>query len=215
MFLFDKNLYIIIIKDMETIEKIFSKNLIKYRTLMGLKQIELAKMINYSDKSISKWERGEGLPDLKATIKLCEIFGVSVDDMLKETNDHDKKISKTITNKNKKHLLVSLLSTSVVWLVATIVYISLLIFRVHGPIWLPFIYAIPISAIVLTVFSSIWGTNLLQFLSISLILWGIIFSITFSIPAKLIWFICVIGAVGQVMILLWFALRHLKNKKSN
>ena len=90
---------------MENIEKIFSKNLTKYRTLMGLKQSELAKKINYSDKSISKWERGEGLPDLKATSKLCEIFGITIDDMLKENDDHSGKISKTIMFKNKKHFL--------------------------------------------------------------------------------------------------------------
>lgn len=199
---------------METIEKIFSKNLTKYRQSLNLTQADLAKKINYSDKSISKWERGEGLPDLKATIKICEIFGISIDDMLKETDDHDKKISKTITAKNKKHLLISLLSASVVWLIATITYTSLLIFKVNGKIWLPFIYAIPTSAIVFTVFSSIWANIYLQFLSISLILWGMIFSIACSVPAELIWFISVIGAVGQIMILLWFALKKLKQKKN-
>lgn len=199
---------------METIEKIFSKNLTKYRTSLGLTQIDLAKQINYSDKSISKWERGEGLPDLKATVKLCEIFDVSIDDMLKETTDHDKKISKTIVNKNKKHLLISLLSASIVWLIATICYISLLIFKVDGKIWLPFIYAIPTSAIVLTIFCVLWARSFLQFLSISLIMWGIIFSITCSIQTKLIWFITVIGAVLQFMIILWFALVHLKHKKN-
>lgn len=199
---------------MENIEKTFSKNLIKYRTLMGLKQSELAEMINYSDKSISKWERGEGLPDLKATAKLCEIFGVTVDDMLKENNEHDKKISKTLTIKNKRHFLTSLLSAGVVWLIATIVYVCLLIFKVPGKIWLPFIYAIPISAIILTIFSSIWGKLVYQFLSVSLILWGIIVSIACSVPADLIWFIAVIGAVSEVLILMWFALVRLKQKKS-
>ena len=95
---------------MENLEKVFSKNLIKYRTLMGLKQSEIAKKINYSDKSISKWERGEGLPDLKATKNLCDIFGITIDDMLRENDDHKKKITKTIIIKNKKHVITSLLS---------------------------------------------------------------------------------------------------------
>lgn len=200
---------------MESLEKIFSKNLIKYRTLMGLKQSELAKKINYSDKSISKWERGEGLPDLKATKNLCDIFGVSIDDMLKENDDHKTKISKTIITKNKKHFLTSLLSASIVWLVATIVYVSLIIAEVKGNIWLPFIYAIPVSSIVFIVFSSIWGNNLLQFLCITLLLWGVILSITLSTPISNIWFICVIGAVCQTMIAMWFALVRLKKKRKN
>lgn len=199
---------------MENIEKVFSKNLTKYRTSLGLTQAELAKQINYSDKSISKWERGEGLPDLKASLKLSEIFGISIDDLLKETTNHEKNISKTIVTKNKRHLLISMLSAGLVWLIATIVYVSLVIFKVDGKIWLPFIYAIPVSSIVLTVFSSLWGKLVYQFLSVSLIMWGIIFSIACSVPADLIWFICVIGAVGQILILLWFALKKLKLKKN-
>ena len=199
---------------MNNLEKTFSKNLTKYRTLMGLKQSELAKMINYSDKSISKWERGEGLPDLKATIKLCEIFGITVDDMLKENDDYDKKITKTIVVKNKKHTLVSILSASLVWFVATIVYISLLITQTPGDIWLTFIYAIPVSSIVLLVFSSIWGNNVHQAICVSCILWGIILSIAFSISTRLIWFIAVIGAVFQIMIILWFILKKLRARKS-
>ena len=200
---------------MENLEKVFSKNLIKYRNLMGLKQSELAKMINYSDKSISKWERGEGLPDLKATKSLCDIFGITIDEILKENNDHEKKITKTIINKRRKHFITSLLSTSIVWLIATIVYVSLLICKVDGNIWLPFIYAIPISAIVLIVFSSLWGTNLLRFLCVSLLLWGVIISVTLSTPIENIWYVCEIGAVGQFMIVLWFSLVHLARKRKN
>lgn len=200
---------------MESLEKVFSKNLIKYRNLMGLKQSELAKMINYSDKSISKWERGEGLPDLKATKSLCDIFGITVDDMLKENSDHEKKITKTIINKRRKHFITSLLSTSIVWLIATIVYVSLLICKVDGNIWLPFIYAIPISAIVLIVFSSLWGNNLLQFLCVTLLLWGVIISVTLSTPIDNIWYVCEIGVVGQIMIVLWFSLVHLARKRKN
>ena len=202
-------------KTMENLEKIFSKNLTKYRTLMNLKQSELAKMINYSDKSISKWERGEGLPDLKATKKLCDIFGVTIDDMLKENDDHKTKITKTINTKNKKHFLTSLLSASIVWLIATIVFVSLIIAGVSGKIWLPFIYAIPISAIVFIVFSSLWANNFLQFLCISLLVWGSMLSITLSTPLNNIWFVCMIGGVCQIMIILWFGLKTLKHKKKN
>ena len=200
---------------MKNLENIFSKNLIKYRNLMGLKQSELAKKINYSDKSISKWERGEGLPDLKATKNLCDIFGISIDDMLKENDDHKTKITKTILTKNRKHFITSLLSASIVWLIATIVYVSLVIAQVQGKLWLPFIYAIPISSIVFIVFSSIWGNNALQFLCITLLLWGVILSITLSTSITNIWFICVIGAVCQTMIAMWFALIRLKKKRKN
>lgn len=212
--LFDKDTTFVIINTMDNVESVFSKNLIKYRTLMGLRQSDLAKKINYSDKSISKWERGEGLPDLKATIKLCGVFGISIDDMLKEHQEHNESISQTIALKNKKHILTSLLSASLVWFIATVIYIALFIAKVPGNIWITFIYAIPISSIVLLVFSCIWGTNSLQAICVSLILWGFIFSIASSIKTDLIWFICIIGAAFQVMTILWFALRKLHSRKN-
>ena len=134
---------------------------------------------------------------------------------MKENNDHEKKITKTIINKRNKHFITSILSTSLVWLIATIVYVSLLICKVDGNIWLTFIYSIPISAIVLIVFSSLWGTNLLRFLCVSLLLWGVIISVTLSTPIENIWYVCEIGAVGQFMIILWFSLVHLAIKRKN
>lgn len=198
---------------MNNIESIFSKNLIKYRTAMGLRQSDLAKKINYSDKSISKWERGEGLPDLKATILICDVFGISVDDILQKHDEHESNISQTISIKNKKHILTSLLSASLAWFTATVIYITLFIARIPGNIWLPFVYAFPISSIILLVFASIWGNNTLQALCVSAILWGVILSIAFSINIKLIWFIAIIGAVFQVIIFMWFTLKRLKKRK--
>lgn len=48
----------------------------------GMIQIDLSEKINYSDKSISKWERGDGIPDVPTLVQLAEIFGVSVDELI-------------------------------------------------------------------------------------------------------------------------------------
>ena len=42
----------------------FAKNLCEYRKMFKLTQAELAEKLNYSDKAVSKWERGESLPDV-------------------------------------------------------------------------------------------------------------------------------------------------------
>ena len=49
---------------MDELKLIFASNLIRLRTAAGMTQAELGEQLNYSDKSISKWERGEGLPDV-------------------------------------------------------------------------------------------------------------------------------------------------------
>ena len=46
----------------QELRKNFSNNLIYYRKASGMTQLELATLLNYSDKAVSKWERGESLP---------------------------------------------------------------------------------------------------------------------------------------------------------
>ena len=51
---------------------------------MQLTQIELAEKINYSDKAVSKWERGESIPDVSVLLELSKLFGVSIDFLVTE-----------------------------------------------------------------------------------------------------------------------------------
>ena len=59
-----------------------SKNLTALRKAQGLTQTELGEKLTYSDKSVSKWERGDGLPDIVTLEKLAELFGVTVDALI-------------------------------------------------------------------------------------------------------------------------------------
>ena len=97
----------------EKLREYFARNLAHYRKALGLTQIELAERLNYSDKSVSKWERGDGLPDLAVTAQIAEIFGLTVNDMIAE-----KPKRRLMTTRNK--IIITLLSMGVAWLVATI-----------------------------------------------------------------------------------------------
>ena len=66
----------------EDLRRKVARNLAYYRRQMGLTQTELSERINYSDKSVSKWERAEGIPDLYVLTQLADIFCVSVEDLL-------------------------------------------------------------------------------------------------------------------------------------
>ena len=63
---------------MDELKLIFASNLIRLRTAAGMTQAELGEQLNYSDKSISKWERGEAIPDAAVLKRMSEIFGVTV-----------------------------------------------------------------------------------------------------------------------------------------
>ena len=61
-------------------DKIISKNIVEYRKRAKLTQSELAEKLNFSDKSISKWERGEAIPDVVVLINMSEIFRITLND---------------------------------------------------------------------------------------------------------------------------------------
>ncbi len=64
---------------------IIAENLALYRKLHGLTQSELAEAIGYSNKSVSKWERGEGTPDIIMLIALSDIYGITVSELIGQT----------------------------------------------------------------------------------------------------------------------------------
>ena len=71
---------------LEDLKLVAASNLINLRTAAGLTQADLGAKLNYSDKSISKWERGEAIPDAYVLTQMAELFGVSVDYLL---SSHD------------------------------------------------------------------------------------------------------------------------------
>ena len=66
----------------EQLKNRIAKNLTFYRENAGQTQLELAEKLNYSDKSISKWERGEGIPGVFVLTQIAQLYGVTVNDLL-------------------------------------------------------------------------------------------------------------------------------------
>ena len=205
------------------LKKVIADNLVKFRVSAGLTQSELAQKINYSDKSVSKWERAEGTPDIFVLNELAELYGVGVGDFLLSGDESSVPFgSETLKLKKRKRLLINLLSVGLVWLTAVTVYFLLGVIlglagvRSHG-LWLTFLYAVPISGIVQTVFSALWWNTLSSLISSSVIIWGTVVSlyVTFSVfgaslPGSANIFL--IAAVLQVLAVLWFVLRIIKKK---
>ena len=136
-------------------DKIISKNIVEYRKRAKLTQSELAEKLNFSDKSISKWERGEAIPDVVVLINMSEIFGITLNDLISE---NDIKPVCNNVDKIRNRILITLLSAGVAWLVATLVFVVLmLVVPELNKSWLAFIYAIPVSVIILLIFACIWG----------------------------------------------------------
>lgn len=61
----------------------FQSNLVQLRKLNHMSQEQLAEKLNVSRQTLSKWETGESLPDIEKCRLLAELFGVSLDDLVK------------------------------------------------------------------------------------------------------------------------------------
>ena len=68
--------------DDEKIKGQIGANIAERRKAAGMTQAGLAEKINYSDKAVSKWERGESVPDVLTMMQLAQLFGVTVNDLL-------------------------------------------------------------------------------------------------------------------------------------
>jgi transcriptional regulator with XRE-family HTH domain len=204
--------------DDELLKNQIGRNIASYRKQARLTQAGLAERLNYSDKAISKWERGESVPDVITLVQLAEQFGVSVNDLLvdpdalpEETGAvqqaMEQVVEKTLKRKADKGIILKL-SSVLVWFVALFAYVVLSSFEVTDPwSWIFFVYAIPANAIVLLSLRSAWRDFRWNQMLISVIVWGSILSLYVSMLVFLhwnVWKIFLLGIPGQLAVLLWF-----------
>lgn len=197
---------------MKELNDIIAANISELRKTSGMTQNELAEKLNYSDKAVSKWERGESIPDVSVLKAIADNFNVTVDYLLtREHKVYQEEKKETRKRKKGNRLIITLISVVVVWLVAVFLYMNLDSFLQDARgTWLVFVYAVPISGIVTLVFNSLWGKRLLNFILSSLILWSLLTGIYLSIlilGGSNIWLLFVLGVPGQIIIILWSRLR--------
>lgn len=187
----------------QSINVIVGNNIAKYRKQEGLTQLEFAQKLNYSDKAVSKWERGESIPDVSVLLQIANMFGITINDLCYET----KVKSKEVIPQNKKitHTYVTLLSFGLCWLVATIVFACLLAFAPElERRWLAFIYAIPVSSVVLIVFNSLYGKRAFNAIFVSMLIWGILLSICLTANSPSINWLYIIGIPLEILTVIWY-----------
>lgn len=191
------------------LKDILAKNITEHRRKLKLTQVELAEKLNFSDKSISKWERGEGVPDVETLYNMSQLFGVTVDSLLST----DKVEEKKVVDKNKTRIFVTVLSVGLAWLVCTVMFAVLAMLPYDIPkTWLCFVYAVPVSAIVLTVFTALWGRYWQLASSVSLLVWSVATSLFLTITFDRSWFLFIACIPLQILVIVWYIFRGYKNK---
>ena len=196
------------------IKENLAKNLMRYRKNAELTQAELAEKLNYSDKAVSKWERAESVPDLYVLKQIADFYGVTIDTLISEPSNAKPK---TTYSKSKIRTIIAVCSTMLVWLVAICAFVFLnIIIPTISSTWLAFVYAMPITCIVLLVFTSVWKKKVASAFIISLLIWTVILAIYLSFfslltaPPKTLWLVFLIGIPLQILVVFWSIYRKMK-----
>lgn len=186
--------------DEATLRRTISKNIAAYRKAHKDTQAGLAEKLNYSDKSVSKWERGESLPDVYILSQIAELYGVSVSALIGE-------IQPPKESKPHYHMFILLLSLALTMAVATLLFSMFMICKVDYPAWMFFVYALPVCSIICIVFTSLWWGILWQGVSVSALIWTLGLSLYLSFELENVSLIFLVCAALQVLTLLWEGFR--------
>ena len=196
---------------MKELREIIGENLTELRKQKGYTQISLAEKLNYSDKAISKWENGSSLPPIDILLELANLYGVTLDYLVKDSSQKDKKLLKNDNVKRRNHILITLLSSVLVWIIATTVYVFSYIPTKEVSLWTIFLWAVPINAIVLIVFNGIWGKRKYLLPAVMLLVWPLLAAIHLQVlvlyPDINLWMIYLLGIPLTVATFLWCKLK--------
>lgn len=202
--------------DITNKQELLAKNLAYYRKASGLTQLELADKFNYSDKSVSKWERGEGFPDIFVLKSLADFYGITVDDFYQS----EHKAVKVSQNKKRKQTYLKLLSIGINWLVTVLTFFLLNTllsrFAPDAPFesWLTFIYGTLTTGIILLVWEFIYHNRFLRMIAASIIIWTaalslfLTFLVVMNLPLPLLF---IVAIPLEVLEVIWYLFR--RNRK--
>lgn len=188
-----------------TLRRTVSKNIAAYRKAHKDTQAGLAEKLNYSDKSVSKWERGESLPDIFILTQIADLYGITVSNLIGEVEPPKE-------SKPAYHMFILVLSVALVFAVAAVLFTAFVIADVPFRAWLFFLYAIPASAIVCIVFTSLWWGIWQQGVSVSVLIWSLGVCLYLSLPIPRLSLIFIVCAALQVLALLWNLFRIFRKR---
>lgn len=205
---------------LDELKLVAAGNLINLRTASGMTQAELGAKLNYSDKSISKWERGEAIPDAYVLTQLAELFGVTVDYILSSHTDWEP----TVAPEDPKRDVVY--STSVitaiavlgVWTLALTAFVTLWL-AVDQVRWQIFVAAFPVSVLTWMVLMCVFKrTRRLKFM-VALFVLSLFVALYLLLLHINPWQIFLIAVLAEVIVFLSFHVqkkprKNGKNKES-
>ena len=199
---------------MSELKAVIAANITDLRKSLNWTQAELAQKLNYTDKAISKWERGESTPDVTVLKEMADLFQVPINYLFEHEHPKEHEPFAPIISKQKtrNRIVIALVSAAAIFLIATVLYVlsGLSSVTICSPSWMLYIYSIPLAIVVLLVFNSIWGRKKVNLAIITLLIWSLLLCIYLSFNDPNMWLVFLIGIPAQIIVLLLIPIKTIK-----
>ena len=212
--------------NMDELKLVVASNLIKLRQKAGKTQVEIGQYLNYSDKTVSKWERGESLPDAYVLSRLAKLYGVTVDQLLHEENvwkDFEEN-GGTPPRAEQGRMFSSRIVTAVavmgLWTMAVLMFVIFwLVMDLF--LWQVFVCAAATSVLVVLVLNSVWNRGRHNMFIVMILIVGIMAVAIVFLPTRP-WQLLLVLVPAEALVVLcfhitggrWERLREKFSKKS-
>jgi len=186
-----------------------ASNLIRLRTAAGMTQAELGEKLNYSDKSVSKWERGDGAPDVFVLRQIAQIYGVTLDYLLEPHTEIEPKIYRRPDEPNYSTTAITWVSVLGIWTLALMIFV---VFWIAGFVfWQFFVYCVPVTLIVLLVLNSLWKRGKMNLYIVMGLVLSLIVAVYLTFLSQNLWQLFLIAIPAELVV--YASFRIPKNKK--
>jgi transcriptional regulator with XRE-family HTH domain len=197
---------------MDELKLVVASNLIKLRQQAGMTQAELGEKLNYSDKTVSKWERGESIPDAYVLTQLANLYGLTVDALLHtddgwhapEDGPHAAQDGDTPTFRSN---VVTMVAIAGIWTAAIILFVVLWL-ALDKLVWIVYPSAMPVTLITLLVLNSVWNQGRHNMIIVMALVASIIVLIYLVLLSLHPWQIFLILLPAELIVVLSFHICH-------
>lgn len=184
-----------------------ASNIIKLRTDAGLTQADLGAALNYSDKSISKWERGEAIPDAYVLKQMAEMFGVTVDYILSPHDKWEAPGDSPVAERGYNANVIIAIAVLGIWTAALAGFVILWLFD-DIIWWRIFVVALPVSVLTYLVLICVFKkTAHLQYVIAFFVLTVFVF-LYFMLPIENPWQLFLMALPAEIIVFLSCNIRH-------
>lgn len=194
---------------MDELKNIVASNLIELRVASGMTQSQLAEKINYSDKSVSKWERAEAIPDVAVLKNIADVFGVTVDYLITTHDRWEKKPEKEKRIVSRQMIIA--VSVMGIWAVAFVAFVIL--WLMERVVWQIFLGAVPVSLITLLVLHSVFERGKYNFWIVTALMLSVLSFVYFLFLRYNWWQIFLLAVPLELVIFFGFRICRPKPKQ--